>query len=263
MKKTLVVSIIMFAIMAAGAEAARAADWSVTELQYQRGRLETPSFIRTGKSGTTSLTFQHASGWKYGDTFFFFDYITDNTKDGFNDDDIYGEIYLNFSLGKISGKKVGGGPLKDIGLLMGMNEDADANVRKWLPGLRFSWDVPGFAFFNTDLTAYMDASSGVASGGAPKEDNSFMIDFNWSYPVSSRFGIEGHMEYIGSRTNEFGGDVDAWILAQPQFRYDLGAELFQAPEQLYLGVEWQFWLNKLGDGATDESALQTLLVWRL
>ena len=44
----------------------------------------------------------------------------------------------------------------------------DADVLKHLPGMRAPWQVPGFAFLNTDFTAFIDASSGVAQGGAPK-----------------------------------------------------------------------------------------------
>jgi hypothetical protein len=35
----------------------------------------------------------------------------------------------------------------------------------------------------------------VGHGGAPAEDDSFMIDFNWAYPFSvgnQDFSIEGH-----------------------------------------------------------------------
>lgn len=53
-----------------------------------------------------------------------------------------------------------------------------------------------------------------------------------------------------------------WILGQPQFRYDLGNAPWNKPEQLYVGVEWQFWINKLGDKGTDENAVQALGVWR-
>ena len=86
--------------------------------------------------------------------------------------------------------------------------DADADVLKFLPGIRLSWNIPGFAFLNTDFTAYIDANEGVSGGGAPKEDDSFMIDVNWAYPIEiggQKFSIEGHAEYIDSRDNEFGG----------------------------------------------------------
>lgn len=244
--------------------AASALEWSITELQYQHGNLDAPSFAGGGNAWTHILTFQHASGWEYGDTFLFIDFLEDFRQDGFNDDDIYGEAYFNFSLGKIFGGPVGVGPVKDIGLLAGLNAGADAKLVKYLPGMRLSWDVKGFTFLNTDFTAYIDGSRGADSGGAPKESDSFYIDVNWSYPFSiySRgFTIEGHMEYIGERRNEFGGKVSGWFLAQPQFRYDIGSE-FGYPERAFIGIEWQIWINKLGDAKTDENAVQLLLAWR-
>ena len=201
-----------------------------------------PTFAGGGDSDHFIYTLQHASGWKYGDNFFFVD-VLDAQDPGFQDFDIYGEWYSNFSLGKIQGKKVGGGIIKDIGIILGFNWAADANVKKYLPGVRLSLDLPGFAFANLDITAYIDDSEGVSSGGAPSEDNSFMVDFNWARPFKigeSSFSIEGHIEYIGSRTNEFGGKVESWILAQPQFRWN-------ANDYVSVGIEYQYWPNKLGD----------------
>lgn len=242
---------------------ATAADWSNTELHIQIGNLDVPSFAGGGSSDHVIYTLQHASGWKYGDNFFFFD-ILDGDRPGFQDFDMYGEWYTNFSLGKIMGKPVGGGFVKDIGIILGFNWAADANVKKYLPGVRLSLDLPGFAFANLDITAYLDDSEGFfdpqgnPSGGAPSEDNSFMIDFNWARPFKigdSNFSIEGHIEYIGERDNEFGGKVESWILAQPQFRW-------YVRDNIALGIEYQFWQNKLGDAATDESAVQALFVWK-
>ena len=243
-----------------------AAQWSVTEIQYQRGTLDAPVFAGGGDASTNIITFQHASGWQYGDNFFFMDHLDDDKADGFNDQDWYGEWYSNFSLGKISGNKIGAGPIKDVGILIGFNWAADASVTKYLPGIRLSWEVPGFAFLNTDITAYLDDSKGVARGGAPTEDNSWMLDINWAYPFSvgdQDFSIEGHMEYIGERTSEFGTDVSDWLLAQPQIRWDMGKAMFDSAGHLFLGVELQYWQNKLGDAGTDEKAVQLLIVARL
>lgn len=244
--------------------AVSALEWSITELHYQRGNLDAPSFAGGGKAGTNILTFQHAGGWKYGDNFIFVDFIDDSRQDGFNDDDVYGEAYFNFSLSKVLDAPVCFGPVKDVGALAGLNAGADAKLLKYLPGMRLSWDIPGFTFLNTDFTAYIDGSRGAGSGGAPKEGDSFYIDANWSYPFrifSRGFTIEGHMEYIGERTNEFGGKVSGWFLAQPQFRYDIGSE-FGYPEHVFIGIEWQIWINKLGDARTDENAAQLLAAWR-
>jgi nucleoside-specific outer membrane channel protein Tsx len=235
-------------------------DWSTTELHYQFGNLDAP--FRGGRDSETHiLTFQHASGWEYGDNFIFIDFLHDSNDDGFNDDDIYGEAYFNFSLSKILDSKVGIGPIKDIGILAGLNMGLDSEVIKYLPGIRASWDVPGFSFLNTDLTFYIDDSNGLASGGVPKEDNSVYFDVNWAYPIkiySHSFSIEGHMEYIGERTDETGATVSEWFLAQPQFRYYAG-NLFNQPEKVFIGIEWQYWINKLGDADTDENAVQFLI----
>jgi nucleoside-specific outer membrane channel protein Tsx len=238
-------------------------DWSKTELHYQFGNLDAP--YRGGRDSETNiLTFQHADGWKYGDNFIFIDFLHDADDDGFNDDDIYGEVYFNFSLSKILDTKIGGGPIKDIGILAGLNMGLDAEVVKYLPGIRFSWDVEGFAFLNTDITFYIDGSNGLSSGGVPKEDNSFMVDVNYAYPLriaSHSFSIEGHMEYIGERTDETGASVSEWYFAQTQFRYYV-SELFDKPEKVFVGIEWQLWINKLGDPKTDENVAQFLMGYR-
>ena len=143
----------------------------------------------------TATALQPASGWKYGDNFFFMD-VLDARDPGFQDFDIYGEWYSNFSIGKIRGTGVGAGVVSDVGLILGINRGADANVRKYLPGLRLSLDLPGFAFANLDIAAYIDDSEGAASGGAPREDDAFMVDFNFARPFrigETSFSIEGHL----------------------------------------------------------------------
>ena len=134
------------------------------------------------------------------------------------------------------------------------------HLRMALPGIGLSWNIKGFAFLNTDFTLYIDDSVGILGpggdpNGAPSEDDSYMFDVNWARPIGKKASIEGHAEYIGERTNEFGNKVEAWILAQPQFRYYVNPSVA-------IGIEYQYWMNKLGDDATDESAVQLLLVWK-
>ena len=237
--------------------AADAADWSITEAHLAYGNLDIPTFAGGGDSDHFIYTLQHASGWKYGDNFFFVDFL-DAQDPGFQDFDIYGEWYSIFSLGKISGRTVGGGLISDVGLIWGYNWASDADVKKYLPGFRLVLDLGGFAFANLDFTAYIDDNEGAARGGAPREGDSFMINFNFSRPFTiggSNFSIQGHIEYISGRDNEFGGKAEPWFLTQPQFRWSPN-------EHLSLGLEYQFWLNKLGDGATDENTVQALLVWK-
>lgn len=257
LKRSILPALALGATLSCGSVAA--ADWSSTEIQLQRGELDT-AYVG-GKEWTSIVTFQHASGWKYGDNFFFFDAI--KTDGG---SEVYGEFYPNFSLGKISGNDLSVGPIRDFGVLAGVNFAPEAGMLKYLPGLRLALDLPGFAFANLDMTAYIDSSDGLANGGIPAEDDSYMVDFNWAYPFkigSTSWSIEGHAEYIGERNNETGGKTPHHILAQPQIRMDLGEQLFGTPDQLFVGIEYQYWKNKLGDLNTDESVVQALLVWRL
>lgn len=248
-----------FGIAAAGFSPAGAADWSTTELQFQYGKLE--NAFDPGRQDTYILTLQHASGWKFGDNFFFVD-LMDQTDD--RNYDAYAEIYLNFSLGKITGWDLAFGPIRDVGIIAGLNWAANANARVWLPGVRLAWDLPGFAFANTDFMAYLTDNPG-GEGNAPKEDNSWMVDFNFATkPLQlgpTKWNIEGHLEYVAKRDNEF-GVTKAWVLAQPQLRLDLGDLLGLGADTLFAGIEYQYWMNKLGS-STDESVVQALLVWRL
>ena len=237
--------------------------YQATELQLQYGRYEIP-FTGSSDSETGFVyTFQHAHSWKYGDTYMFIDY-SDLDESG---TELYGEIYPNFSLGKITGRRVGFWKVKDVGVLLGYNYGRDTRIRKYLPGVRLSWDFPGFTFLNTDFTLYLDGNKGLNNGsGIPKEDDSYMIDVNWAAPFDvgrHSFSIEGHVEYIGSRDNEFGEKIPYHILAQPQFRYDLGKTWFDKKDELFVGIEWQYWKNKNGDRDTNESAPQLLIVCRL
>lgn len=82
---------------------ARAADWSVTERQFQFGKLDVPTFATGGRKNLTQntaiLALQDASGWSWGDVFFFVDFLDalSNEQLPFYNKDAYGEIYPNFS----------------------------------------------------------------------------------------------------------------------------------------------------------------------
>ncbi len=231
------------------------------EFHYQYGKLTNP--FSGAKESTSILTVQHATSWRLGDSFFFVDFLDDGGHDGFNDKDLYGEWYPTLSFSRLSGSQFQLGPIRDIAFIGGINIDSDADFFKYLPGVRISWQAPGFAFLNTDWTAFIDANSGVEGGGAPRTSNSFMFDVSWAAPFqieSQAFLFGGHAEYIGETTDEFGNQGKGWILAQPQLTWDLGA-VFGAADQLLVGVEYQYWRNKLG-ADEDDNVPQLLVIWR-
>ncbi|GAP76600.1 nucleoside-binding outer membrane protein [Pseudoalteromonas sp. SW0106-04] len=238
-----------------------AANWSQTQLHVNYGDFKNP--FSGQKADTSVVSLQHASAYDYGDNFFFIDVIHDDLDDGYQDSDFYGEWYSNFSLSKISGENISAGPLKDVGFVMGFNAAGDAKVLKYLPGVKLDWQVDGFDFFSTLVTAYIDDSDGVSAGGAPTESDSWMLDIAWGAPFSlgeQKFYFTGHVEYIDGRTNEFGEKVQNWVLAQPILQWDLGHALNAKERTLMLGIEWQYWHNKLGTN-TSESVPQIHLAW--
>ncbi|MDK2595180.1 nucleoside-binding protein [Pseudoalteromonas obscura] len=237
------------------------ADWSNTQLHLNHGDFKNP--FSTNEASTTVYSLQHSSGYKYGDNFFFIDYLVDDLDDNYQDRDFYGEWYSNFSLSKIGGLDIKSRYIKDIGIVAGFNMAGDSKVMKYLPGLKVSWDVKGFSFLSTLFTAYIDDSEGLTKGGAPAQTNSWMIDIAWGYPFTignQKFEVTGHVEYIAERESETGSDVKGWLLAQPIIRWDLGHALEMPSNQLYLGVEWQYWRNKLGTD-TNESVPQVHVAW--
>lgn len=232
---------------------AQAADWSVTEMQFQYGNLKSP-FVG-GDSMTPIITLQHASGWEFGDVFFFVDFIDDSDNDNFNDKDAYAEFYSYFSSAKILGFKYSG-PIKDIGFVAGINFDADVGYLSYLPGAYIDWNVQGFAFLRTQFTAVIDDSDNAQKDG-------WQGDVSWALPFqihSQRFSFEGHAEYTTNTENVFGPQKD-WILAQPQLRWDAGYAFTGVKDRFFVGTEYQYWKNKLGSDVT-ESAFQALAVWR-
>lgn len=255
--------------------AATAEVWGNTEVYLQMfGELEQVG--TGGTADTTIITFQHAGGWEYGDNFFFIDHsqykINNDTNFPVADNnDFYGEWYSNFSLGAISGNELKFGPVKDIGIIAGLNMAPGVDSIWVLPGMRLSLDLPGFAFANLDITAYIHQSGGSADSSTftvVDEGSSFMIDFNWGYPFklgNTSWSIGGHLEYIDGRsqTSNFGtADLESWILFQPQLRLDVGELLGYKADRTFVGIKYQYWKNKLGEKGTDDNTIQLIAGWR-
>ncbi|CAM3953535.1 nucleoside-binding protein [Pseudoalteromonas byunsanensis] len=238
-----------------------AANWSKTQLHINRGKLTQP--FSKQESITDIISLQHASAHDFGDVFFFIDYLDDDHTDGFNDGDIYTEAYVTFSTKALFDWNYTFWRLKDVGFILGVNAGDDTKVMKYLPGIKLSWDIPGFKFLTTTFTGYFDDNAGLSKHGVPQTNNTFMLDLAWGYPYqlgSEKFYFTGHAEYIGSRRDETGRYVNDWILAQMAFQWDLGNALGNKSDTLMLGIEWQVWRNKLGT-SVNESSPQLHLVW--
>lgn len=222
-----------------GAEAAER--WSSTNLQLLYG-----DNYELGPKERTILTLEHASGWEYGDNFFFVD-VTDFEDEGTS---LYGELLSRLSLSKISGRKIGVGALSDV-LLAGHLEFGEG-VRTYLYGIGTNWDLPGFAFFKLDF--YVRDEPDLRASPTWQITPSWLLPFQIG-PVKASLG--GFVDFAGSQ-----GERESSIVGAPQLLVDIG-NFWGAPDRLHAGIEYQFWRNKFGIDGVDEDVVQLMLKWVL
>ncbi|WP_372866704.1 outer membrane protein OmpK [Pseudomonas sp.] len=210
-----------------------------------------------------TLTFEHASGWSFGDLFFFVDGIKFNTEatNGAGDGHtFYGEFSPRLSLGKISGTDLSFGPIKDV-LLAATYEFGEDDTESYLIGPAIDLAIPGFDY--VQINTYLRTTDGKRDG-----DNVWQITPVWSYTVplgNSDLVIDGFMDWVVDNDDSYHANLHF----NPQIKYDV-AKAFGIGKKVYLGVEYDYWSDKygiaddsfLGDeilGGTDQSAISLLV----
>lgn len=195
-----------------------------------------------------TFTFEHVSGWTWGDVFLFVDQINYNgQKDpGLGRNSYYGEFSPRLSLGKLSGRNLAFGPIKDI-LVAATYEFGEGDTEAYLLGPGFDLDIPGFDFFQVNIY-YRKPDGHRVPGGA------WQITPTWAYtlPVgNSDILIDGFIDWVINNrlasTREPGQvNYHANLHINPQIKYDLGKALGHAPKHLYVGIEYDYWSDKYG-----------------
>jgi len=197
-----------------------------------------------GQQGRMILTFEHASGWDYGDNFFFFDVY-----DPFaNSTEIYGEWHPRFDLDKISGRDLGFGPVENV--LIATELNVGQSWRAYLYGLGFDLELPHFQFFSLNIYVRDDMTI--------DGDSTFQITPSWNLPFTlgeTAWEFRGFLDYAGAE-----GRGKANLLAQPQLLLDV-SRFWGDAGSLWAGVEYQYWKNKYGADGIDESFAQVMARW--
>ena len=209
-----------------------------------------------------TLTFEHASGWSFGDLFIFVDgikYNTEATNGAGDGHTFYGEISPRLSFGKLSGADLSFGPIKDV-LLAATYEFGEDDVDSYLLGPALDLNVPGFDFFQ--LNTYYRETDGKRDGSGV-----WQITPAWSYtlPVGdSDLVIDGFMDWVVDNDDSYHANLHF----NPQIKYDM-AKAMGWGKRFYVGVEYDYWTDKygidddgyVGDeilGGTDQSAISLL-----
>lgn len=236
--------ILMTGLMAAlvsGAQAEGMLQWQDNSLSFLQG-----GHFEADPQTQTTVTFEHVSGWNFGDLFLFVDGISYNGDDNFYGDDTsyYGEIAPRLSAGKLLDKDLSFFFVKDV-LLATCYEFGDNDLKNYLAGPGFDLNIPGFDFFQLNFYRVWNES----------EQDSYQITPVWkmSQPVGiTTVVFDGYIDW------EFGNDRDN-LHINPQLKLDMGVFLGMEAGKLYGGVEYDYWENKYGMGGNDQSAISALI----
>lgn len=209
--------------------------WQNNSLSYLYGQDYTidPEIQQT-------ITLEHASGWNFGDLFFFVDTIKYNTDATNNEDDghtFYGELSPRLSSGKLFDIKLELGPIKDV-LLATTYEFGDHDLESYLIGPGFDLAIPGFDYFS--LNFYHRETDGGRDGSGV-----WQITPVWSYTIpvgKSDIVIDGFMDWVVDNDKSYHANLHF----NPQIKYDLGKAMNWGEKQLYVGIEYDYWKNKYG-----------------
>lgn len=212
-------------------------DFSVSYLNGRHYRVDGPD--------KQILTFEHAAGTSWGDSFLFLDHM--RADDGRRSN--YAEWSPRLSLGKLTGESYQYGIIKD--LLFTSTIEMSSLQTNLLYGAAVELSLPGFNYVN--LNFYRRHNDGVA-------DN-WQLTTTWALPFQlgqQQFLYDGFMDWSSSSD-----DQRASMNLTSQLKWALHP-LLGLKNKLYLGVEYVYWRNKYGiaDSAgfrTNESNVNLLI----
>lgn len=272
-KKTLLTTLSVAALSFTAVS--NAAVWSESSVSALRGW----NFYEINGSATDwekeskwIFTYENALAWDYGDSFFFADVGNAFRSPGKSDQerdrtpDLYLEWSPRLSLGKMTGSAMSFGPIKDISVAgqlnyaEGVNFDRAFQGAAYLAGGGADWDIPGFAYFNTNVYAKFTTDNSGESKTVPQVTVSWLLPFEFG---QMKWSFGGFLDWV---TNNY-GDAKKSVLSQPQLLLDVG-NFMGKPNVLFAGMEFEYWYNKFGadlsDGGTkDQFAYSAMVKWVL
>jgi nucleoside-specific outer membrane channel protein Tsx len=244
--------------------AAQAAEWSDTALSWRYGKTYREPF-NPNNIRKTIVALTHASGYKYGTSFFNVDMLMSDHNDPGSPSQHSGaqEAYVLYrntvDIGKVTGQEYRYGPVKGVGATFGFDwntkNDVNYNSRKRLlvVGPTLMWDVPGFLNTSILLMHESNAPSGPFPPISDVHDRYTyethpMLSATWGIPVAEGWLFEGFLNYIAAKgTNETGAGTGAETNLDMQIMYDVGTQFGQPKNRFRIGFEYQLWNNKFGN----------------
>lgn len=226
---------------------AGAAQWSSTNVQYLYG----DSYTRVSDEEEVSaaiITLEHVSGWKYGDNFYFVDITNPDKSNAKLGTGYYGELSPRLSFGKMLGKDLSLGIVKDF--LITTTAEIGEGFHNYLYGIAVDLKIP--------KTPVAQVNYYIRNEIGPAKDTGSQITLVWLTPFNigdASFVFEGFFDYAFDMDH-----AEDNIITAPRLLMDLG-KLWGSAEVLQAGVEYQIWRNKYGIDGIDEDVPQLMVKW--
>jgi len=235
-----------------------AANWSETSMSFARGSNFAEIF--GSDNNRSELSFEHASGFNYGDNYFWLDVTDSQSGTTSNNTELYGEWSPRFSMGKAFSFYNKDRFVQDVLLsaTLEFGRDSGVQTRSRLLGFGLDLKIPYFAFFQYNFYVRDNLDK---TGRTFQSTFAYRLPINFSKKVKITYGA-----YIDFVHGEEGTDSDStlaeayWHTGQ-QLLLDLGA--FWAKENvIHVGLEYQYWNRKYGiKSGPVESNLKWLVKW--
>lgn len=230
---------------------AQAADWSNDSL----GLKYSERFREPGISAPVTKTivdFTHASGDQWGRNLLVAELLQSDGADpaaggSVGAQEIYGFYRRTFSLSKLSGMPIAGGPVKDVSLVARFDRGAKNTQfapapRKLYAGASVDMAVDK-GYLEVGAYAYRESNHNGIVGKAVDFRTAPCIDAAWSVPVHIGHGSEwrGIVSLIGAKGPDgFGNATRPETQFHTEFLTDLGHSGVKA------GLAYELWRNKFG-----------------
>ena len=219
----------------------QAATFSSTKIELLYGQ----DFLR-GVDGAeideATFTIANATGFTWGDSFFFADV------NGINDTEDTGGIHMEFSTRYRFWEAKQSYIIKSAYGIIQADITSNTFVEKLVPmiGASIDWEIPGFNFFKSHLQ-YRDD---------PKKKGSsvqFTLVWNLAFILAEQnFSFEGFADWTQGEGEGVGSESN--LLMQPQL-------LWMINKNIALGIEYQYWKNRLGIEGLNEKVPQIMARW--
>lgn len=229
------------------------ADNSVT-LLHSADYVNPFNTVKKEKQEMTVMTLEHASGHDWGDAFFFVDRLNGKGSiSSFNE--TYAELSPRFSLSNMTGSELKAGPITDV--LIATTYEFSSNSTgfsqdNYLYGVGLNWDLPGFAFFQTNF--YYVNNENV--------DDDLQLTVVYGVPFATGdvdWMFDGYIDWSSAQE-----DHSAEFHFNPQLRADVGKFMGITKSKLEAGIEYSYWKNKFGVGTPfSENAVSALIKYHL